>query len=64
LLPKVLLDYAKIAGEVVLACQFDRIEVWPKAAYEEMMNGDVSEDFAALAEEVMGNMDFGGGADE
>src|SRR5690606_735954 len=64
LLPEVLLDYAKIAGEVVLACQFDRIEVWPKAAYEEVMNGDVREDGAALAEEVMGTRDVGGGGDE
>ena len=64
LLPKVLLDYAKIEGDVVLACQFDRIEIWPKAVYDEMMNGDVGDDFAALAEEVMGNMDFGGDADE
>jgi len=60
LLPKVLLDYAKIEGEIVLACQFDKIEVWPKAVYEEMMSGGGEDDFAALAQEVMGNIDFGG----
>ena len=60
LLPKVLLDYAKIDGEVILACQFDRVEVWPRLVYEQMMAGGETDDFAALAEEVMGNLDLGG----
>lgn len=60
LLPKVLLDYAKIETEVVLACQFDKVEVWPKAVYEEMMCVGEADDFAALAEEVMGSIDFEG----
>ncbi len=59
LLPKVLLDYAKIDGEVVLACQFDRVEVWPKVVYDQMMDCGEANDFAALAEEVMGNINFG-----
>lgn len=63
LLPKVLLDYAKIDGDVVLACQFDKIEVWSKGIYDEMMNGGVNDDFALLAEEVMGGFDFGGSLD-
>ncbi len=64
LLPKVLLDYAGVATEVVLACQFDRVEVWAKAAYDEMMNGGADVDFSALAQEVMGDLDFGGGLDD
>lgn len=64
LLPKVLLDYAGISGEIVLACQFDRIEVWAKSAYEEMMNDGADMDFSTLAEEVMGDFDFGGEGDE
>jgi MraZ protein len=64
LLPKVLLEYAGIEGEIVLACQFDRIEVWSKSAYDEMMDDGADMDFSTLAEEVMGDFDFGGGADE
>lgn len=64
LLPKVLLEYANIQGEVVLACQFDRIEVWAKTTYDEMMNDGADMDFSALAQEVMGDFDFGGGGSD
>ena len=37
----------------VLACQLDKIEVWDKKAYEDLFN-DSPEDFAKLAEKVMG----------
>lgn len=60
LLPKMLLDYAGIAGDVVLACQFDKIEVWSKSVYDEMMDEGGDMDFSDLAEEVMGGLDFGG----
>lgn len=60
LLPKGLLDYSGIKGEVVLACQVNKIEVWSKDGYEEFMNGDLGEDFSALAEQVMGGFDLGG----
>lgn len=60
LLPKGLLDYAQIGNEVVLACQFNKIEVWSKVGYDELINGGVDEDFSALAEEVMGGLDLGG----
>ncbi|MET4081392.1 MraZ protein [Pedobacter sp. UYP30] len=53
LLPKSLADYAGLGGEVVLACQLDRIEVWDKTAYEGIFD-NVPENFANLAEEVMG----------
>lgn len=53
LLPKSLAEYAGISGELVLACQLDKIEVWDKKAYEGLFD-DVPENFAALAEEVMG----------
>ena len=64
LLPKGLLEYAKIQADVVLACQFDKIEVWSKAEYDAMMDADMGDDFASLAEEVMGGFDFGGAVDE
>jgi len=53
LLPKSLLDFAGINGEVVLACQFDKIEVWAKDAYDDLLDNE-PENFANLAEEVMG----------
>ncbi|MGJ1206456.1 division/cell wall cluster transcriptional repressor MraZ [Sphingobacterium lactis] len=64
LLPKTLLEYANIQGDVFLQCQFDKIEVWAKAEYENLMEGNSDEDFASLAEEVMGGFDFGGLGDE
>ncbi|MCY1546162.1 Transcriptional regulator MraZ [compost metagenome] len=56
LLPKSLLDFAGINGEVVLACQFDKIEVWSKASYDSLLDNE-PENFANLAEEVMGGKD-------
>ncbi len=53
LLPKSLLEYAGIESEVVLSCQFNKIEVWARDAYEDQLD-DAPENFAFLAEEVMG----------
>ena len=58
LLPKALLEFAGIQGDVVLACQFDKIEVWSKAAYDDLLDNE-PENFANLAEEVMGNKNRG-----
>jgi len=60
LLPKSLVDYAGIGSDLVLACQLDRIEVWDKKSYEDIFD-DVPENFANLAEQVMGGKK--GGAD-
>jgi len=57
-LPKSLLEFAGIESEVVLACQFDKIELWSKAAYDSLLDSE-PEDFANLAEEVMGNKNRG-----
>lgn len=54
LLPKSLVEFAGIGTDLVLACQLDKIEVWDKKAYEDLFD-DVPENFANLAEEVMGN---------
>lgn len=54
LLPKSLLEYAGIGTDVVLACQFNKIEVWAQVAYDSQLD-DEPENFANLAEEVMGN---------
>lgn len=53
-LPQGLLDYAGIGTEVVLNCQMTKIEMWDKAAYQAMIENE-PEDFAKLAEEVMGD---------
>lgn len=58
LLPKPLLEYGQIETEIVLSCQFNKIEVWSKAAYNQLWEDEEDDDFAALAEEVMGNDDI------
>ena len=60
-LPKNLLDYAGITGDVVLTCMLNKVEVWDKKAHEKMISNE-PENFAELAEEVMGNK--GRGRDE
>jgi MraZ protein len=54
LFPKMLLDFAGIDKEVVLFAYADRVEVWDRKKYREMMKEE-PEDFASLAEKVMGN---------
>ena len=54
LFPKTLIEYAGIQGELVLSCQLNKIEVWAREAYDAQMDCE-PENFANLAEEVMGN---------
>ncbi|MGE5425213.1 MAG: division/cell wall cluster transcriptional repressor MraZ [Syntrophothermus sp.] len=54
LLPKSLLEYAKIDKDVILTAFSNRIEIWSKEEYERHL--DISaEDYARLAEKVMGD---------
>ena len=62
LFPKRMLDYAAVEKEVVLFAYSNRIEVWDKSTYDGLLT-DEPDDFAALAEEVMGNAG-NNGADE
>lgn len=64
LLPKNLLEYAQIGSELILACQFDKIEVWSKVNFEEALGNISEDDFAELAEKVMGGYENDGGEDE
>ncbi|MFD2597580.1 division/cell wall cluster transcriptional repressor MraZ [Sphingobacterium corticis] len=64
LLPKMLTEYAGINGELMLACQFDRIEVWSKSVYQETLAEMSEDDFATLGEKVMGGLDIGDLEDE
>jgi MraZ protein len=54
LLPKKLLEWADIEKTVVLFAYANRVEIWDKDKYENLLT-DEPEDFADLAEEVMGN---------
>jgi MraZ protein len=54
LLPKGLTEHARIDKEVVLLGMIDHIEIWSKQSYGEFITNE-PEDFARLAEEVMGN---------
>lgn len=53
LFPKRMLDYAGASKEVVLFAYGNRIEVWDKETYHGLLN-DEPDEFATLAEEVMG----------
>lgn len=53
LFPKSLMEYAGIQTEVVLSCQFNKIEIWAKSAYDLQLDNE-PENFSNLAEEVMG----------
>jgi MraZ protein len=52
LLPKSLTEYAGIGNEVMLLAYGNKIEIWSKSAYEQMLSEEPA-DFSALAEEVM-----------
>lgn len=55
-IPKDLMGFASISKEVVLSSAINIIEVWDKSNYEQAIN-DAANDFADLAEEVMGDID-------
>ncbi|HXH03171.1 MAG TPA: division/cell wall cluster transcriptional repressor MraZ [Candidatus Competibacteraceae bacterium] len=63
LLPRRLLDYAGIQEDVILLAYAERIEVWDPLIYDRVL-GSEPEDFAALAEEIMGAAPLGGTAPE
>jgi len=52
-IPKDLMLFAGITKDVVMTSQINKIEIWDKASYEEVVHDD-SVDFGTLAEEVMG----------
>ncbi|MCM4165018.1 MULTISPECIES: division/cell wall cluster transcriptional repressor MraZ [unclassified Arenibacter] len=56
LIPKNLADVAGITKEVVLSSAINIVEIWDKDNYEKVLE-ETAEDFASLAEEVMGDDD-------
>jgi MraZ protein len=55
LLPRSLMEYAGMGADVVLASQFNKIEVWAKDAYDAQLDNE-PDNFSNLAEEVMGGL--------
>jgi MraZ protein len=53
LIPKNLIEIAGINREVVLSSAINIIEIWDKESYEKVLD-ETAENFAELAEEVMG----------
>jgi MraZ protein len=56
-IPKDLCDFAGIQKQVVMSSSVNIIEIWDKEKYEKVID-DAADDFADLAEEVMGNTEF------
>ena len=54
LIPKDLTNHAKISREVVVSSVVNILEIWDKGLYEKAID-EATTDFAALAEEVMGD---------
>ncbi|CAN5301472.1 division/cell wall cluster transcriptional repressor MraZ [soil metagenome] len=54
LIPKDLVSFAGIDKEIVLAAAVNIIEIWDKDKYEASVDVE-ADDFASLAEDVMGN---------
>ena len=54
LIPKDLTNYAKISKEVVVSSVVNILEIWDKTLYENAID-EATTDFAALAEEGMGD---------
>jgi MraZ protein len=54
LIPKDLQLFAEISREIVVSSAINIVEIWDKKKYEQAIN-DSANDFADLAEEVMGD---------
>ncbi|APG61218.1 division/cell wall cluster transcriptional repressor MraZ [Christiangramia salexigens] len=59
LIPKDLTAFAGIEKEIVISSAINIVEIWDKNKYENALEA-ASDDFADLAEEVMGNDDLDG----
>lgn len=55
LLPKHLVDFAKIKKDIVLVSSVNKIEIWSDKSYKDVMKAYDPDAFATLAEKVMGN---------
>ncbi len=55
LINKRLLEWANVDKEVILSAYNDRIEIWAKDQYDQLLE-DEPTDFSALAEDVLGKL--------
>ena len=58
LISKDLIKYASIDKEIVLSSSVNILEIWNKSIYEKVIN-EATLDFGVLAEEVMGDKNYG-----
>ena len=58
LVPTAHMDRVGLKQEVMLIAYNDRVEIWDKSKYFEMIEGSMT-DFADLADEVMGDLENG-----
>ncbi len=58
LMPKSLMEYAGISGEVILFAYQEQVEIWAKDQYEAFL-GDEPEDFSAIADDIFGGLSNG-----
>ena len=58
LLPKRLMEYAEIENNVILFGYGSKIEVWSEELYNNLLQNE-PQDFATLAEEIMGGLSPG-----
>lgn len=58
LIPTAHMERVGLESEVMLIAYNDRIEIWDKSKYFNMIEGNMA-DFADLADEVMGDLDNG-----
>ena len=56
LIPKDLMDFSGINKDLVLVSSIDRLEIWDKDKYNEVLNSGYA-DFESLAEDVMGQFE-------
>lgn len=63
LLPKTLIDFADLNGDVVLCCSGGKIEIWNKEKYESELEFD-ADDFASSAQELFGGWRKSDGGNE
>ena len=59
LISKRLIEYAQLEKQVVLLGKGESIELWDMKRYDELISMS-ADDYASLAEDVLGNMDIGG----